>query len=169
MRKCFGPSRFFVPAVLAVVFFAAASARSSNPTLCPTGTVCVTTWQNDTYRTGDNLSESAITPSSIQTDNFGQRCAAQLDGQVYAQPLVVTKVTILGTTYDNVVYVVTENDSVYAINGTPPAQGGGCQVLLGPVSLLLHNFANQPMSAAACGNIGGKDCLAIKPIVGIPF
>jgi hypothetical protein len=165
MRKCFEPSRFFVPAVLAVVFFAAATARSSNPTLCPTGTVCVTTWHNDTYRTGDNLSESAITTSSIQSDNFGQLCSVGLDGQVHAQPLVVTNVTIGTVTYASVVYVVTENDSVYAINGSPSA---GCQVLLGPVSLLNNNFVNQPtMSAVACGNIGGKDCLAINPIVGV--
>jgi hypothetical protein len=43
------------------------------------GKICVLTWQQDTasetcagcvYRTGENLSESAVTYSSIQTDNF---------------------------------------------------------------------------------------------------
>jgi hypothetical protein len=161
-------SRSFVPVVMAVAFFSAAARGSSDPTLCPAGTVCVTTWHNDTYRTGDNLSEGTITASSIQNDNFGQLCLAQLDGQVYAQPLIVTGVQIPQKGTLNVAYVVTENDSVYAINATPPATGGACQILLGPVSLLVNNFAGQPtMSPASCGNIGGPQCSTIKPTVGI--
>jgi len=75
----------------------------------------VLTWQQDTasetctgcvYRTGENLSESTITNSTIQSDNFQQFCSVNLDGQVYAQPLVVPGVTINGTSYPNgVVYV----------------------------------------------------------------
>jgi hypothetical protein len=82
--------RFCVPAALAVVLVAVATAPSSAQNPCSSG-VCVTTWHNDTYHTGDNLSESSITPSSITTDNFGQLCSASLDGQVYAQPLVATR------------------------------------------------------------------------------
>jgi hypothetical protein len=91
MRKRLGAVQS--AAVLVVVFLAVAVARSSGQTLCSTG-VCVTTWQNDTYRTGDNLNEGTLTYNTITKNTFGQLCAANnLDGQVYAQPLVVTNVT----------------------------------------------------------------------------
>lgn len=88
---------------IVVLLFALSTARSSSATqsLCQSGHVCVTTWQQDTgtsigsgfsYRTGQNLSESSITYNSITDDNFGQKCSAALDGQIYAQPLVITDV-----------------------------------------------------------------------------
>ena len=86
MTRYFAPSQVTVPVILVVVFLAFATASSSAQTLCSSG-VCVLTWQNDAYRTGDNLSESTITSSSITTDDFGQLCAANLDGQVAGPPL----------------------------------------------------------------------------------
>ncbi|HVI08163.1 MAG TPA: hypothetical protein VND65_07690 [Candidatus Binatia bacterium] len=56
----------------------------------------VTTWQNDTHRTGQNLKEGTLVPP-LSAINFGQLCNVPLDGQVYAQPLVETNVTISGT------------------------------------------------------------------------
>jgi hypothetical protein len=57
----------------------------------------VLTWQIDHGRTGQNLREGVLTSSTVSSTggkNFGQLCHANLDGQVYAQPLVVTNVTI---------------------------------------------------------------------------
>ncbi len=73
MVGCLRAVQLCVPVVL-ITFFLGVASTSSSAQLCPTGTVCVTTWQNDTYRTGDNLSESKITANSIQSDNFGQLC-----------------------------------------------------------------------------------------------
>src|ERR1700675_3884972 len=66
--------------------------------------VSILTWQQDkpplcagcVYRSGQNLAESAITYSNINTSTFGQICKADLDGQVYGQPLVVTSVLLQG-------------------------------------------------------------------------
>jgi hypothetical protein len=79
----------------------------------------ILTWQIDVGRTGQNLSETTLTTSSVQTGNFGQLCNVALDGQVYAQPLVVTNVTLtvngIPTNYPSVAYVATQNGTLYAI------------------------------------------------------
>jgi hypothetical protein len=165
-----GPLQFYAPVIGVVMFLTFATPSSAQ--LCGSGTgVCVLTWQNDAYRTGDNLQETTLTYNSLNKNTFGQLCSLQLDGQVYGQPLVVTNVTINGTTYPSVIYVVTENDSIYAINGTPQPSGNTCQIIpgLGPVSLLNGNFQGQPtMSAVDCHNIGNmQNCPTIAPIVGV--
>ena len=95
MRRSFLNVR--ISSVLLILFLGIVTAPVGALTqnLCQSGHVCVTTWQQDTgtdissgysYRTGQNLSESVITASSITTDTFGKLCSADLDGQVYAQP-----------------------------------------------------------------------------------
>jgi hypothetical protein len=137
-------------ALLAVVSSAVlSSAQATSP-------VSVTTWHNDNWRTGQNTSETILKPNNVGKATFGKICSASVDGQVYSQPLEVGNLTIKGTTYPAVVYVVTENDSVYAFNGT------NCQVLLGPVSLLQSGEA-----PADCHFIGGGGCKTIAPAVGV--
>ena len=78
--------------------------------------VNVTTWHNDSARTGANTHEQVLTTASVNVNQFGRVFQIPLDGQVYAQPLVMSAVQIAGGTH-NVVYVATEHDSVYAIDG----------------------------------------------------
>ncbi len=118
--------------------------------------VNVSTYHNDNWRTGQNTNETILTPSNVLNNSFGKLCSTPVDGQVYAQPLIVTNVPIGGQTYPIVAYAVTQNDSVYAIDGT------NCNVLLGPVSLL--GPGEFPVS---CKYIGGGGCKTIKPVVGI--
>jgi hypothetical protein len=54
-----------------------------------------------------------------------------LDGQVYAQPLVVSGAKIGTTTYTYVVYVVSEKDTLYAIDGDPADGNTPCTILNG--------------------------------------
>lgn len=77
--------------------------------------VSVLTWHNDNARTGQNLAEIILTPWNVNSANFGKKCSYSVDGQVYAQPLYVPGVRIAGGTH-NVIYVVTEHDSVYAFD-----------------------------------------------------
>ncbi len=81
----------------------------------------VLTWHNDTARTGQNLEETLLTPSSVNSSNFGLIYTLPLDGKVDAQPLYVPGVSISGVTH-NILYVVTENDSVYALDADSGAQ-----------------------------------------------
>jgi hypothetical protein len=86
--------------------------------------VNVTTFHNDNSRTGQNTQEIYLTPSNVNYTQFGKLFSVGVDADVYAQPLYLYGVSIAGGTH-NVVYVVTENDSVYAIDadsGTVYAQ-----------------------------------------------
>lgn len=121
--------------------------------------VSVTTWHNDNLRTGQNINETVLTPSNLSTSNFGQLCSAGLDGQVYAQPLVMASVTFNGTYYSSLVYVVTEMNTLYVIDGTP-TPGSPCAVL---ASLSLNPAGQYP---AACGYLGGGKCYTIAPVLG---
>jgi hypothetical protein len=78
----------------------------------------VTTYHSDSQRTGWNPSESTLTPSNVTPTTFGLVASVGLDDQVDAQPLVVANQTILGQGVHTVVYVVTENDTVYEIDSS---------------------------------------------------
>ncbi len=133
--------------------------------------VNVTSWQQDDppicagcfYRTGQNLKEGALT-TSISGYNFGQFCSYNVDGQIYGQPLVVTSVKFNGGAAQTVVYVATQNDSVYAFAGTPSAPSGSppqC-TLLQKVSLL-----GSGETPVLCQNVGGQNCATIAPVIGV--
>lgn len=78
--------------------------------------VSVLTQHNDNTRAGWNDHETALTTSNVNVGQFGKVFTLPVDGQVYAQPLVVGHVSIGGAQH-NVVYVATVNNTVYAFDG----------------------------------------------------
>ena len=81
----------------------------------------VLTWHNDNLRTGRNTSESTLTLKNVNAATFGKLFTLTTDGLVDAEPLYVPNLTIGGTSH-NVLFVVSENDTVYAFdadNGSP--------------------------------------------------
>ncbi|HXJ93358.1 MAG TPA: PQQ-binding-like beta-propeller repeat protein [Terriglobia bacterium] len=76
----------------------------------------VTTFHNDIARTGQNLQESILTLANVNSISFGKLFTDSLDGVVDAQPLYLSSVTIPAQGTHNLLYVVTENDSVYALD-----------------------------------------------------
>jgi hypothetical protein len=75
----------------------------------------VLTYHNDDARDGQYLEEVNLTPSNVNSTLFGKLLSYPVDGQIYAQPLYISQLSIAGGTYD-VVFVVTQNNSVYAFN-----------------------------------------------------
>src|SRR5262245_41226247 len=75
----------------------------------------VLTSQYDNARTGATLVEKTLTPANVNADTFGKLFTLTVDGDVYAQPLYLPRVTIGGQTR-GVVYVATEHNSVYAFD-----------------------------------------------------
>jgi len=82
----------------------------------------VLTQHNDNARTGANLQETLLSASSVGPATFGKLSNRIVDAQVYAQPLYVPSLNIGGATR-NVLFVATENNTVYAFDADDPASG----------------------------------------------
>jgi hypothetical protein len=86
----------------------------------------VTTYHYDNLRTGWNPNETVLTQATVQHGSGGQTFKmtsfTSLDDQVDTQPLIVTNQTITGQSGPHdVVYVTTENNTVYAIDANSGA------------------------------------------------
>ena len=75
----------------------------------------VLTYHNNDARTGAFTEETTLTPSVVNSSQFGKLRSYAVDGQIYAQPLYVPQLSIKGANHD-VVFVATENDTVYAFD-----------------------------------------------------
>jgi len=76
----------------------------------------VLTYHNDVARTGQNLTETTLTPSNVTSAKFGKLGFYPVDGLVDAEPLYASNVTVPGNGKHNLLIAATENDSVYAFD-----------------------------------------------------
>ncbi|MFC5863732.1 chitobiase/beta-hexosaminidase C-terminal domain-containing protein [Acidicapsa dinghuensis] len=123
--------------------------------------VNVTTAHNDIGRTGQNLSETILTTSNVNPTQFGKLFSQPVDGQIYAQPLYMSGITVNGAVH-NVVYVATENDSVYAFDAD--MNGGANASPLWFASMLSTSHGAAAGATAIPSSILSSD---IQPILGI--
>jgi len=91
--------------------WAAPSETFTTPALQP-----VYTYHYDNTRDGANTNETLLTLANVNTNSFGQLFSYPVDGYVYAQALIATNVSIPGKGAHNVLYVATENDTIYAFD-----------------------------------------------------
>jgi outer membrane protein assembly factor BamB len=108
--------------LLAALITSCAAGLGRAQSLTPIPKIAVATYHYDNLRTGWNSQERILNPTLCPrpslgciAERFGLVREASLDDVVYAQPLVVPDVMISGQKHD-VVYVVTENNTVYAID-----------------------------------------------------
>jgi hypothetical protein len=95
----------------------ATSGSSSGSATAYISTVAgVYTRQYDNARTGQNLSEVALSPSNVNSAQFGKLCSYTTDSYAQAEPLYVANVNLGTKGTHSVVYVATMHDSVYAFD-----------------------------------------------------
>ena len=130
--------------------------------------VAVLTQHNDNSRTGANLAEVILNVANVNTNRFGLLFSRTVDDQIYAQPLVMTNVNILGRGTHNVVLVCTVKDTIYAFDADNPSFTTPYWIdsFINPPSIVPPS--NADMSAiGACGG-GYRDFSGYMGIVGTP-
>jgi len=78
--------------------------------------VDVLRYHNDNYPTGWNQSETDLTPTTVHSASFGLLQTLTVDGNVHAQPLIVSNFTMKDNAQHNVLVVVTGHNTVYAFD-----------------------------------------------------
>ncbi|MGA7342558.1 MAG: hypothetical protein WBE72_23955 [Terracidiphilus sp.] len=160
-----------------VNFTAAASAATSSSTViftCTSGTlshmasftlnvtaavatpgVDAVTYHYDVGRTGLNPNETTLTTANVTSSKFGLLRILPVDGSVDAEPLYLSNLTV-GGQQQNVVFTVTENDSVYAFNADTGTQ-------LWKTSVLGAN--ETPSDDHGCGQISPTIGITSTPVI----
>ena len=114
----------------------------------------MTTSQVDNARTGAYLNETTLIPQNVNARQFGKIFTMKVDGDVYAQPLFLAGVEVPGKGKHDVVFIVTEHDSVYAFDAY-----GNPSTPLWQVSFLKDGVTTIPERDV--------ECFFIRPEVGI--
>jgi hypothetical protein len=144
-RKCQFRVLAAVISVSPLLFYSSSAAQTA-----------VTTYHNDNYRTGWNSTETVLKPANVNASQFGLLATVILDDQVDAQPLVVPGVNITAGSYQgqhDVVYIVTGNNTVYAIDAN-----------IGTV--LLSNHLGAPVQRPlGCWNNGPNVGITSTPVI----
>jgi hypothetical protein len=114
----------------------------------------VTTYHYDQNRTGWNQSETDLTPAAVASSKFGLLTTLNVDGNVFAQPLLVSNLTLPdGTTHD-VLIIATGHNSVYAFDAQSYAVLW--QVSLGP---------SQSSTDVGCGDVKPEYGISSTPVI----
>lgn len=133
---------------LAIVILACAFTASAQ--------TAVITHHNSNYRTGWNSTETTLTPANVNASQFGLLETVTVDDQVDAEPLVVPGVTITAGSNQgqhDVVYIVTGNDTVYAIDAN-----------VGTI-LLSQNLGKPISNPLGCNNNGPHVGITSTPVI----
>ncbi|ABF40486.1 hypothetical protein Acid345_1484 [Candidatus Koribacter versatilis Ellin345] len=123
--------------------------------------VPVTTYHNDTARTGQNTSETTLTTSNVNSGQFGKLFSLPVDGYVYAQPLYVPNLTVGGTPH-NVLFVVTEHDSAYAFDADTSGAALWHVSFINPASGITTVDSNND---AGCGDLVPEIGITSTPVI----
>lgn len=116
----------------------------------------VLTYHSDNARTGQNLQETVLTPTNVNTVQFGKLFSLPVDGYIYAQPLYIANLNIGGQLH-NVVFVATEHDSVYAFDADNP----------GAAPLWHTSFIDPAAGVTTVASVADTGCYDLVPEIGI--
>ena len=111
-------------------------------------------YHNDNYPTGWNQSETDLTPATVGSSSFGQLTTLNVDGNVLAQPLMVSNFQMKDGTTHNVLIVATGNNTVYAYDDQT-------------YQILWQKNLGQQQSTndVGCGDIQGGYGISATPVI----
>jgi hypothetical protein len=124
-------------------------------------TIDVVTYHYDNFRTGQNTNETTLTPANVNSTKFGKLGEFSVDGHVDAQPLLVSNLNIPGKGAKNVLYVVTEHDSIYAFDSDSNGVSGGT-VLWKSTALLSGETTSD---TRGCGQVSPEIGITATPVI----
>ena len=116
----------------------------------------VLTQHNDAGRTGLHLGETILTPASVNPAKFGKLGTLMTDGEVDAQPLFASGVTLPSGNVRNILYAATEHGSVYAFDATSGA-------VIWQTGLLGAN--EQPADSGTCTSPPQERGITATPVI----
>ncbi len=127
----------------------AALLAAATPPLAAAATPVIT-YHYDNLRTGWNQTETQLTPTTVASASFGLLAQVPLDEQVDGQPLYMPGLLIAGALH-NTVFVVTENNTAYAIDADT-----------GAILLTNHMAAPVPFGVSPNGCNTNSDNLGVE-------
>ncbi len=125
------------------------------PVPSPSTAYDVTTFKNDTSRTGQFLAETTLTPATVNVSTFGLLGLMSVDGKVDAQPLYLGQLPVGGANH-NALFVATEHGTVYAFDADTRA-------ILWQVSLLAPGETSS--DAFGCDTIVPEIGITATPVI----
>jgi hypothetical protein len=124
----------------------------------------VLTYHNNNARTGEDLAEAILSPANVNPTQFGKLFTDAVDGAIYAQPLYMAKVAIPGQGLHNVVFVATENDSVYAFDADHPSPALWHDSFISPALGITSVPSTQPWQLDLAPQVGITGTPVIDPV-----
>ena len=114
----------------------------------------VLNYHYDTYPTGWNQSETDLTPAAVASSSFGLLTTLQVDGNVLAQPLMVSNFTLPDGSTHNILIVATGHNTIYAYDAQTYA-------ILWQVSL----GKSQASGDVGCGDVEPEYGVSSTPVI----
>jgi hypothetical protein len=114
----------------------------------------VTTFHYDQMRTGWNQNETDLTPANVASSSFGLITTLTVDGNVFAEPLLLSGFVMPDNSIHDVLIIATGHNSVYAFDAQTYAILW--QVNLGPA---------QASADVGCNNIEPEFGISSTPVI----
>ncbi|HTP34255.1 MAG TPA: hypothetical protein VMJ75_18885 [Candidatus Acidoferrales bacterium] len=123
--------------------------------------VDVLTQHGNNARTGANLNEKQLTVAHVNNNEFGKLAYRIVDGNIYAQPLIVTNAKDPSGAAKTMAVVATENNSVYSFNAEDTNQASTT------AQIWQRNLGPSIDYQTMYSDIGKPDCTDITLQIGI--